>query len=92
MGAITIRNLDDEVIASLKAEAEQKGRSMEEEARVALAELYRPKFSVEEWFARKEEQFREWGWSEERRKELLASMLADLDDYKQNGPKPDDEL
>ena len=37
MGAVTIRNLDDETIADLKARAKRHGRSMEEEeARIIL--------------------------------------------------------
>lgn len=37
MGQILIRNLDDSVIATLKRRAEAAGRSMEAEAREALA-------------------------------------------------------
>ena len=36
MGAITIRRLDDEVVARLKLRAKAAGRSMEEEARQIL--------------------------------------------------------
>ena len=36
MGAITIRKLDDEVVARLKLRAKAAGRSMEEEARQIL--------------------------------------------------------
>jgi plasmid stability protein len=36
MGAITIRKLDDDVIAGLKRRAKANGRSMEEEARRVL--------------------------------------------------------
>jgi len=36
MGAITIRKLDDEVVARLKLRAKTAGRSMEEEARQIL--------------------------------------------------------
>jgi plasmid stability protein len=36
MGTITIRRLDDDVIAQLKDNAKQSGRSMEEEARIVL--------------------------------------------------------
>ena len=43
MGAITIRRLDDGVIERLRADAKQHGRSMEEEARVALSHAYRPR-------------------------------------------------
>ena len=42
MGAITIRRVDDGVIARLKADAKQHGRSMEEEARMALSQVYPP--------------------------------------------------
>ena len=38
MASITIRNLDDEVKARLRVRASANGRSMEEEARLALAE------------------------------------------------------
>ena len=38
MGQIVIRNLDDAVVAALKARAKRNGASMEEEARRALAE------------------------------------------------------
>lgn len=38
MGQIVIRNLDDAVLAALKARAARNGASMEEEARRALAQ------------------------------------------------------
>ena len=38
MASITIRNLDDEVKTRLRLRASANGRSMEEEARLALAE------------------------------------------------------
>ena len=38
MASITIRNLDDEVKTRLRVRASGKGRSMEEEARLILAE------------------------------------------------------
>lgn len=38
MGAITIRKLDDAVVARLKARAKAAGRSMEEEARQILTQ------------------------------------------------------
>ena len=38
MASITIRNLDDEVKTRLRIRASGKGRSMEEEARLILAE------------------------------------------------------
>ena len=41
MGVLTIRRLDDAVIERLKARAKRNGRSMEEEARLALASLVR---------------------------------------------------
>jgi len=40
MATITIRNLDEETKRRLRIRAAEKGRSMEEEAREALAELY----------------------------------------------------
>lgn len=40
MGSITIRNLDDQVIQALKAEARANDRSMEAEARHALTERF----------------------------------------------------
>lgn len=45
MGALTIRRLEDGVIERLKAEAKQHGRSMEEEARLALSRAYRPRLT-----------------------------------------------
>jgi len=36
MGSITVRNLDDQVIARLKAQAQANGRSLEAEVRLAL--------------------------------------------------------
>ena len=45
MGAITIRRLDNAVIERLKTNAKIHGRSMEEEARVALTNSYRPALS-----------------------------------------------
>ena len=38
MASITIRNLDDEVKTRLRVRASANGRSMEEEARLILAE------------------------------------------------------
>lgn len=40
MGAITIRNLDDEVVAAIKRRAADNGISMEEEVRRILSSLY----------------------------------------------------
>jgi plasmid stability protein len=40
MGAITIRNLDDDVISGIKRRAAEHGVSMEEEVRQLLANLY----------------------------------------------------
>jgi plasmid stability protein len=40
MGAITIRNLSDETIATIKRRAAEKGVSMEEEIRHLLSALY----------------------------------------------------
>ncbi len=38
MGTLTIRNLDDRVIARLKAQARENGRSLEDEIRRLLTE------------------------------------------------------
>jgi len=43
MGAITIRKLDDEVVARLKLRAKAAGRSMEEEARKILTDADGPR-------------------------------------------------
>jgi plasmid stability protein len=43
MGAITIRKLDDEVVARLKLRAKAAGRSMEEEARQILTNAAGPR-------------------------------------------------
>ena len=40
MGALTIRNLDDQVIAAIKRKAAEHGLSMEEEIRRLLASQY----------------------------------------------------
>ena len=40
MGSLTIRNLDNDVIQALKAEARANDRSMEAEARRALTERF----------------------------------------------------
>jgi plasmid stability protein len=40
MGAITIRNLDDAVVAAIKRRAADNGVSMEEEVRQILSSLY----------------------------------------------------
>jgi plasmid stability protein len=56
MGVITVRGLDDAVVARLKARAKAAGRSMEEEVRRILArEAGPPKLTVQaavEHFAR----------------------------------------
>lgn len=41
MGALTIRNIDDNIKAGLRVRAAQHGRSMEEEARRILAQALR---------------------------------------------------
>jgi len=43
MGVITIRKLDDEVVARLKLRAKAAGRSMEEEARQILTDAATPR-------------------------------------------------
>ncbi|HEX4295567.1 MAG TPA: Arc family DNA-binding protein [Rhizomicrobium sp.] len=48
MATLTIRNLPDEVRDRIRREAAEHGRSMEEEARQALAVRYRPKLSIAE--------------------------------------------
>ncbi len=45
MATLTIRNLPDEVRDRIRREAAERGHSMEEEARQALAVRYRPKLS-----------------------------------------------
>ena len=40
MGAITIRNIDDDVIATIKRRAAENGVSMEEEVRRIISALY----------------------------------------------------
>jgi plasmid stability protein len=42
MAAITIRRLEEGVIERIKADAKLHGRSMEEEARMALSRVYPP--------------------------------------------------
>ena len=48
MATLTIRNLPDEVRDQLRRAASERGRSMEEEARQALAQRYCKQVSVEE--------------------------------------------
>lgn len=48
MATLTIRNLPDEVRDQLRRVAAEHGRSMEEEARQALAEQYRTRLTAEE--------------------------------------------
>jgi plasmid stability protein len=52
MGAITIRQLDDDVIARLKDKAKLNGRSMEEEARTVLTRAVGRRMSGEDAIAR----------------------------------------
>ncbi len=42
MGALLVRNLDDAVVAALKARAQAHGRSVEAEHRAILEEALRP--------------------------------------------------
>src|ERR1700694_2407569 len=51
MGAITIRNIDDAVVAAIKRRAADNGVSMEEEVRRLLASIY---------FDDRQERGREW--------------------------------
>lgn len=46
MGAITIRNLPDELVGRLKEAAEAHNRSMEQEVRELLEQRYAPKGEV----------------------------------------------
>ena len=55
MATLTIRNLPDEVHDALSREAADHRRSMEEEARQALAERFRKKLSPEELLKRLDE-------------------------------------
>ena len=55
MATLTIRNLPDEVRDRIRRQAAEHGRSMEEEARRALAESFRPKPKVEEILKRLDE-------------------------------------
>jgi len=55
MATLTIRNLPEEVHDRLRREAAANRRSMEEEARRALAERYRPRLPPEEIMKRVEE-------------------------------------
>lgn len=48
MATLTIRNLPDEVRDQLRRVAAERGRSMEEEARQALADQYRMRLTAEE--------------------------------------------
>ncbi|HEX3665573.1 MAG TPA: Arc family DNA-binding protein [Rhizomicrobium sp.] len=48
MATLTIRNLPEEVRDRLRRAAAERGRSMEEEARQALAERYRSQLTAEE--------------------------------------------
>ena len=48
MGTITIRRLDDDVIARFKEKAARNGRSMEEEARVAVTQAAGRRLSGQE--------------------------------------------
>lgn len=48
MATLTLRNLPDEVRDALRREAAAHNRSMEEEARQALAQRYRPRLLPEE--------------------------------------------
>jgi plasmid stability protein len=58
MGAMTIRRLDEAVIARIKALAKANGRSMEEEARLILEQTaMRP--TPQEWAARMDKVRRE---------------------------------
>ncbi len=54
MGALTIRNLDDEVITAIKRRAADNGVSMEEEIRRLLAATYADdrRRKVKEWAQR----------------------------------------
>lgn len=51
MGVLTIRKLDDHVLARIKQQAKAAGRSMEEEARRALADAFGATSTPEEWIA-----------------------------------------
>ena len=49
MGTLTIRNLDDEVIERLKAQARANHRSLEGEVRSTLTQLAHPARSIAEF-------------------------------------------
>jgi plasmid stability protein len=48
MATLTIRNLPEDIRDQMRREAAERGRSMEEEARQALAERYRKRLSPQE--------------------------------------------
>lgn len=51
MGQLTVRNLDDAVVAALKARAARHGRSAEAEHRLILRETLLGGGAPSEWFA-----------------------------------------
>ena len=51
MGALLVRNLDDAVVAALKARAQAHGRSVEAEHRAILEEALRPTAALKERLA-----------------------------------------
>jgi plasmid stability protein len=76
MGAITIRNLDDAVVAAIKRRAADNGLSMEEEIRRLLASTY---------FDDRQERGREWARRQlERlqRGELPIAKISSVDEIR----------
>ena len=75
MGALTIRNLDDAVVAAIKRRAGERGISMEEEIRRLLASTYRgDQLPQKEWARRQIERL--------KRGELPKSRTDSVDDIR----------
>ena len=86
MGAITIRNLSDDTIATIKRRAAEHGVSMEEEVRSLLASLYsddRQKRG-QEWARRQLERL--------KRGELPTDTTSSVDEIRAMRRERSDEL
>ena len=86
MGAITIRNLDDDVISGIKRRAAEHGVSMEEEVRQLLANLYSDERqrASREWAVRQLERL--------KRGELPRAKTSSVDTIREMREERDQQL
>lgn len=86
MGQLTVRNLDDAVVAALKARAARHGRSAEAEHRLILRDALLEGEAPAEWFAAAARLRARLGRATEGGPDSTALIRADRDRDDQGAP------